>query len=37
LRNARYLETMAILWIDPAIKGGRGPTFGSPTLERATT
>ncbi len=37
LRNARYLETMAMLWIDLAIKRGRGPTFGFRTLERAAT
>jgi hypothetical protein len=28
VRNARYLEAMAMVWIDPAIKGGRGPAFG---------
>lgn len=27
LRNARYLEAMAMLWIDLAVKQGRGPTF----------
>ncbi|HEY3988221.1 MAG TPA: NADPH-dependent F420 reductase [Acidobacteriaceae bacterium] len=37
LRNARYLEAMAALWIDLAIKRGRGPTFGFRTLERATS
>ena len=37
LRNARYLEAMAMLWIDLAIKRGRGPTFGFRTLERAET
>jgi 8-hydroxy-5-deazaflavin:NADPH oxidoreductase len=37
LRNARYLEAMAMLWIDLAIQRGRGPTFGFRTLERATT
>jgi predicted dinucleotide-binding enzyme len=37
LRNARYLEAMAMLWIDLAIKRGRGPTFGFRTLERAAT
>jgi hypothetical protein len=36
LRNARYLEAMAMLWIDLAIKRGRGPTFGFRTLERTT-
>jgi hypothetical protein len=35
LRNARYLEAMAMLWIDMAVKRGRGPTFGFRTLERA--
>jgi predicted dinucleotide-binding enzyme len=35
LRNARYLEAMAMLWIDLAVKRGRGPTFGFRTLERA--
>jgi 8-hydroxy-5-deazaflavin:NADPH oxidoreductase len=35
LRNARYLEAMAMLWIDLAIKRGLGPTFGFRTLERA--
>jgi 8-hydroxy-5-deazaflavin:NADPH oxidoreductase len=34
LQNARYLEAMAMLWIDLAIKRGRGPTFGFRTLER---
>ena len=34
LRNARYLEAMAMLWIDLAIKRGRGPTFGFRALER---
>ena len=34
LRNARYLEAMAMLWIDLAVKRGRGPTFGFRTLER---
>jgi 8-hydroxy-5-deazaflavin:NADPH oxidoreductase len=34
LRNARYLEAMAMLWIDLAIKRGRGPSFGFRTLER---
>jgi 8-hydroxy-5-deazaflavin:NADPH oxidoreductase len=37
LRNARYLEAMAMLWIDLAIKRGRGPTFGFRTLELAAT
>lgn len=37
LRNARYLEAMAMLWIDLAIKRGRGPSFGFRTLERAGT
>jgi hypothetical protein len=37
LRNARYLEAMAMLWIDLAIKGGCGPTFGFRTLERTAT
>jgi hypothetical protein len=37
LRNARYLEAMAMLWIDLAIKRGRGPTFGFRTLERTAT
>jgi hypothetical protein len=37
LRNARYLEAMAMLWIDLAIKRGRGPSFGFRTLERAAT
>ena len=37
LRNARYLEAMAMLWIDLAIKRGRGPTFGFRTLERAAS
>ena len=37
LRNARYLEAMAMLWIDLAIKRGRGPTFGFRTLERSAT
>ncbi|BDC50210.1 NADPH-dependent F420 reductase [Bryobacterales bacterium F-183] len=27
IRNARYLEAMAMLWIDLAIKRGRGATF----------
>lgn len=27
LRNARYLEAMAMLWIDLAVKQGRGPSF----------
>lgn len=27
LRNARYLEAMAMLWIDMAVKQGRGPSF----------
>jgi 8-hydroxy-5-deazaflavin:NADPH oxidoreductase len=35
LRNARYLESMAMLWIDLAVIRGRGPTFGFRTLERA--
>jgi hypothetical protein len=34
LRNARYLEAMAALWIDLAVIRGRGPTFGFRTLER---
>ena len=34
LRNARYLEAMAMLWIDLAVNRGRGPTFGFRTLER---
>ena len=34
LRNARYLEAMAMLWIDLAVNRGRGPTFGFHTLER---
>jgi hypothetical protein len=34
LRNARYLEAMAMLWIDLAIKGVCGPTFGYRTLKR---
>jgi 8-hydroxy-5-deazaflavin:NADPH oxidoreductase len=34
LRNARYLEAMAMLWIDLAFRGGRGPTFGFRVLER---
>jgi predicted dinucleotide-binding enzyme len=34
LRNARYLEAMAMLWIDLAVIRGRGPTFGFRTLER---
>jgi predicted dinucleotide-binding enzyme len=37
LRNARYLEAMAMLWIDLALKRGRGPTFGFRMLERAAT
>jgi predicted dinucleotide-binding enzyme len=37
LRNARYLEAMAMLWIDLAVKRGRGPTFGFRTLEHAAT
>ena len=37
LRNARYLEAMAMLWIDLAVKRGRGPTFGFRTLERSAT
>jgi hypothetical protein len=37
LRNARYPEAMAMLWIDLAVTRGRGPTFGFRTLERATT
>lgn len=37
LLNARYLEAMAMLWIDLALKRGRGPTFGFRTLERAAT
>jgi predicted dinucleotide-binding enzyme len=37
LRNARYLEGMAMLWIDLALKRGRGPSFGFRTLERAAT
>jgi hypothetical protein len=37
LRNARYLEAMAMLWIDLAVTRGRGPTFGFRTLERTTT
>jgi hypothetical protein len=37
LRNARYLEAMAMLWIDLAVNRGRGPTFGFRTLERPLT
>jgi 8-hydroxy-5-deazaflavin:NADPH oxidoreductase len=37
LRNARYLEAMAMLWIDLALKRGRGPSFGFRTLERVAT
>jgi hypothetical protein len=37
LRNARYLEAMAMLWIDLALKRGRGPSFGFRTLEHAST
>jgi predicted dinucleotide-binding enzyme len=37
LRNARYLEAMAMLWIDLALKRGRGPTFGFRTLQRSAT
>jgi predicted dinucleotide-binding enzyme len=37
LANARYLEAMAMLWIDLALKRGRGPSFGFRTLERAAT
>lgn len=37
LRNARYLEAMAMLWIDLAIKRGCGPTFGFRMLERVAT
>lgn len=36
LRNARYLEAMAMLWIDLAVKRGRGPTFAFRTLERTS-
>jgi 8-hydroxy-5-deazaflavin:NADPH oxidoreductase len=35
LRNARYLEAMAMLWIDLAVNRGHGPTFGFRTLERS--
>jgi hypothetical protein len=34
LRNARYLEAMAMLWIYLATKRRRGPIFGFRTLER---
>ena len=37
LRNARYLEALAMLWIDLAVKRGRGPTFGFRALERAAS
>jgi NADPH-dependent F420 reductase len=37
LRNARSLEAMAMLWIDLAVKRGRGPTFGFRTLERTAS
>jgi predicted dinucleotide-binding enzyme len=37
LRNARYLEAMAMLWIDLAVKRGRGPTFGFRALERSAS
>jgi len=37
LRNARYLEAIAMLWIYLAIKRRRGPTFGFRTLERTAT
>lgn len=37
LHNARYLEAMAMLWIDLALKRGRGPTFGFRTLERSAS
>jgi predicted dinucleotide-binding enzyme len=37
LRNARYLEAMAMLWIDLAVKRGRGPTFAFRTLERTAS
>jgi 8-hydroxy-5-deazaflavin:NADPH oxidoreductase len=37
LRNARYLEAMAMLWIDLALKRGRGPTFGFRALQRSAT
>jgi 8-hydroxy-5-deazaflavin:NADPH oxidoreductase len=37
LRNARYLEAMAMLWIDLAVKRGRGPTFAFHTLERTAS
>jgi predicted dinucleotide-binding enzyme len=37
LRNARHLEAMAMLWIDLAVKRGRGPSFGFRTLERSAT
>ena len=37
LRNARYLEAMAMLWIDLAVKQGRGPTFGFRVLERTAS
>lgn len=33
-RYARYLEAMAMLWIDPGAKRGRVPSFGFRTLER---
>ena len=35
LRNARYLEALAMLWIDLAIHRGRGPTFAFKMLTRA--
>jgi hypothetical protein len=37
LRNARYLEAIAMLWIDLAVKRGRGPTFGFRALERTAS
>ena len=35
LRNARYLEALAMLWIDLAVHQGRGPTFAFKMLSRA--
>ncbi len=34
LRNARYLEALAMLWIDLAVHRGRGPTFAFKMLSR---
>lgn len=34
LRNARYLEGLAMLWIDLAVHRGRGPTFAFKMLSR---